>query len=171
MRERLVFRVHALQRMFQRGITEEEVRQVLATGKPVEAYPDEQPYPSRLVLGLFNARPLHVVVADNEVQQEAVVSTVYEPDTDPLGERLREEAEGMTCVICKQGKTQAGKTTVTLERDGMTLVFKEVPAQVCANCAEAYLDDTVSAALLKVAEEAARCGVQVDIREFTGASA
>jgi len=74
------------------------------------------------------------------------------------------------CVICRQGETRAGKTTVTLERDGMTLVFKEVPAQVCANCAEAYVDDTISAALLKAAEAAARCGVQVDIREFTEAT-
>ena len=77
----------------------------------------------------------------------------------------------MTCVICKRGTTQAGKTTVTLERDGMTLVFKEVPAQVCANCAEVYVDDTISAALLKAGEEATRCGVQVDIRAFTGTRA
>ena len=77
----------------------------------------------------------------------------------------------MTCVICKQGQTQLGKTTVTLERTGMTIVFKDVPAQVCANCREAYLDEKVSAALLHAADEAVRAGVQVDIRDFTGASA
>jgi YgiT-type zinc finger domain-containing protein len=74
----------------------------------------------------------------------------------------------MTCVICKQGKTQRGKTTVMLERQGMTLVFKEVPARVCANCGEAYVEDSLSAGLLKAAEDAARAGVQVDVREFTG---
>jgi YgiT-type zinc finger domain-containing protein len=42
----------------------------------------------------------------------------------------------MKCVICKQGETQPGTTTMTLERDTTTLVFKNVPAQVCENCAE-----------------------------------
>ena len=77
----------------------------------------------------------------------------------------------MKCVICKQGETQPGKTTVTLEREGITLVFKDVPARVCPNCGEAYVDEKVSAGLLKTAEDAARAGVQVDIREFTGAPA
>ena len=40
----------------------------------------------------------------------------------------------MTCAICKEGRTQLGKTTVTLERTGMTIVFKDVPAQICENC-------------------------------------
>jgi hypothetical protein len=78
--QRLVFRVHAIQRMFERGIAKEDVRQVLSTGKMIEAYPEDEPYPSRLVLGWVGARPIHVVVADNPVQQEAIVVTVYEPD-------------------------------------------------------------------------------------------
>ena len=36
----------------------------------------------------------------------------------------------MTCVICKQGCTQSGKTTVTLERSGMTIVFKQIGSVV-----------------------------------------
>jgi YgiT-type zinc finger domain-containing protein len=75
----------------------------------------------------------------------------------------------MTCVICRQGQTQPGKTTVTLERTGMTIVFKDVPADVCANCSEVYVDEKTSATLLKAAEAAAHAGVQVDVREFTGA--
>ena len=77
----------------------------------------------------------------------------------------------MTCVICKEGHTQPGKTTVTLERTGMTIVFKDVPAQVCATCSEAYVDEKISSSLLNAAEQAVRAGVQVDIREFTAASA
>ena len=77
----------------------------------------------------------------------------------------------MTCVICKQDHTQPGKTTVTLERAGMTIVFKDVPAEVCANCSEAYVGDKTASVLMNAAEEAVRAGVQVDIREFTGTSA
>jgi len=44
----------------------------------------------------------------------------------------------MKCVICKHGETREGTTTVTFDRDGMTLVVKDVPAQVCTNCGEDF---------------------------------
>ncbi len=78
--DRLVFRVHAIQRMYQRGVSEEEVRNVVVTGETIEEYPDDSPYPSRLILRWQGARPLHVVVADNANGRENIVITVYEPD-------------------------------------------------------------------------------------------
>ena len=76
---RLVFRVHAIQRMFQRAISPTDVRAVLTTGETIETYPDDTPYPSRLVLGWLAGRPLHVVAADNIETDETIVITVYEP--------------------------------------------------------------------------------------------
>jgi len=55
----------------------------------------------------------------------------------------------MKCVICKQAETKSGMTTVTLERDGLTLVVKRVPARVCPNCGEAYVEESVTAQLLR----------------------
>jgi Domain of unknown function (DUF4258) len=78
--ERLVFRVHAIQRMYQRSISEEEVRVVIKTGETIEDYPADFPYASRLVLGWLGPRPVHVVVADNTIDRENIVITVYEPD-------------------------------------------------------------------------------------------
>lgn len=75
----------------------------------------------------------------------------------------------MNCVICRQGQTQPGVVTVTLERGATTLVFKGVPAQVCANCGEAYVDDTTTDQLLAAAESAVKAGVQVEIRAFVAA--
>jgi len=72
----------------------------------------------------------------------------------------------MKCVICKKGETQPGKATVTLERNGMTLVFKGVPANVCQNCGEEYIDEQTTSILLKHAEEAAQTGIQVDVRQY-----
>jgi hypothetical protein len=66
--------------MVQRAISEIEVRHVIATGEIVEDYPNDTPYPSRLVLGWSGRRPIHVVVADNVDDQENIVITVYEPD-------------------------------------------------------------------------------------------
>ena len=75
----------------------------------------------------------------------------------------------MTCVICKNGETRPGTATVTLEREGATVVIKGVPARVCKNCGEEYVDEGITAHLLKTAEEAVRAGVQVDVRTYEAA--
>lgn len=72
----------------------------------------------------------------------------------------------MKCYVCKQADTTPGTTTVTLERAGLTLVFKGVPAEVCRNCGEAYVDERVSKELLETAEREARSGTQFEIRQF-----
>jgi len=77
--ERLIFRAHALRRMFERGVVETEVRAVLEQGEVIRDYPDDQPYPSRLFLGWCDGRPLHVVAAQATLG-EWIVITVYEPD-------------------------------------------------------------------------------------------
>ena len=75
----------------------------------------------------------------------------------------------MKCVVCKQAEVQTGKATVTLERDQITLLVKGVPARVCPNYGEQYVDERVTKSLLETAEAAARAGVQVDIREYVAA--
>ena len=78
--------------MFQRGITEADVRRVLEAGKTIEAYPHDEPYPSCLMLGWIGSRPLHIVAADHEAEQATIVITVYEPDParwEPSFERRR----------------------------------------------------------------------------------
>lgn len=77
----LTFRIHALQRMFLRKISEQEVRHVLETGEIIEDYPEDKPYPSKLILGWCYSRPIHIVVADNIEKKETIIITVYEPDT------------------------------------------------------------------------------------------
>ncbi|MBF0213303.1 MAG: type II toxin-antitoxin system MqsA family antitoxin [Magnetococcales bacterium] len=75
----------------------------------------------------------------------------------------------MKCTVCKHGETRPGAVSVTLERQGATLVFRQVPAQVCDNCGEAYHDEVVSMQLLQKAEEAVRAGVEVDVRRYAAA--
>ena len=79
---KIIFRTHAIKRMFQRRINEKNVRSVLETGEIIEVYPDDTPYPSRLILGLLGSRPLHVVAADNIADNETIVITVCEPEQD-----------------------------------------------------------------------------------------
>jgi YgiT-type zinc finger domain-containing protein len=61
--------------------------------------------------------------------------------------------------------TQVGVATVTLERGGLTLVVKVVPAQDCSNCGE-----QVASELLATADELAKSGSQVEIRQYVRAS-
>ncbi len=75
----------------------------------------------------------------------------------------------MTCPICGQGETSRGTTTVTLERGELIFVAKDVPALVCENCGEEYVDEAATAQVLRMAEEAAASGVQVDVRAFRAA--
>lgn len=71
----------------------------------------------------------------------------------------------MIRVICKHGETEPGLTSVTVERGGLTMVLKSVPAQVCPNCGEAYVSVKIASKLLEDAEGPARAGAVVDVRE------
>lgn len=79
-KERITYRLHAVKRMFERGISADEVRYVLETGDAIEEYPDDTPYPSRLIMGCYKGRCIHVVAANNSFDKEIIVITVYEPD-------------------------------------------------------------------------------------------
>jgi YgiT-type zinc finger domain-containing protein len=70
------------------------------------------------------------------------------------------------CTICKHGETKDGFTTITLEKNGATLVFKNVPALICDNCGEKYLADNITKDLLLKAKEIVKSGVEVDIRDY-----
>ena len=76
----------------------------------------------------------------------------------------------MKCVICKYGETKDGTTTITLEREGSTIVFKDVPAQICDNCGEKYVNDKTTKDLFKKANELLKNGTEVDIRKFSVAA-
>ncbi|MFH0728154.1 MAG: type II toxin-antitoxin system MqsA family antitoxin [Pseudomonadota bacterium] len=72
----------------------------------------------------------------------------------------------MKCVICKNGETSQGTTTVILNRGETAVIFKQVPADVCDNCGEYYLSAEVTGKVLKKAEEAVTKGVEVEICRY-----
>jgi len=78
----LTFRIHALRQMFQRRISDSDIRELVGLGVIIEEYPDDTPYPSYLIFKMVNGRPIHVVMAYNNVDREAIVITAYEPDPD-----------------------------------------------------------------------------------------
>ena len=72
----------------------------------------------------------------------------------------------MKCAICRHEYTAPGKVTVTLQRGETTIVFKEVPAEVCENCGEFYLSEVVTEKLLSRADEAVKSGAELEILRY-----
>ncbi|HIJ87983.1 MAG TPA: DUF4258 domain-containing protein [Desulfuromonadales bacterium] len=78
--QKLIFRLHALSRMAQRGFEPGEIRNSLEHGRVVEEYPEDFPYPNFLMMLWLGQRPVHVVAANNDDDSETIIITVYEPD-------------------------------------------------------------------------------------------
>jgi YgiT-type zinc finger domain-containing protein len=133
----------------------------------IEEYPDDKPYASYLMLGWHKNRSLHVVIADNPEDDETVVITVYEPDLQKWQPGYKEKI--MKCVICKHGEVIMGYATLTLEHGGLTMLVKHVPARVCDNCGEEYVEEEIAARVFKTARQIAESGAQLEIREYQAA--
>lgn len=72
----------------------------------------------------------------------------------------------MTCIVCNQGETRPGTTTATFSRDRFTLVVHGVPAEVCENCGEAYVDEATTERLLQMVKELRQPGTSVVVRDY-----
>jgi YgiT-type zinc finger domain-containing protein len=66
-------------------------------------------------------------------------------------------------MICKQGDTQPAKITIVLERNGYSWKSEGVPAQVCVNCGESFVDEMVAAQILEQAEESIKADTERDL--------
>ena len=72
----------------------------------------------------------------------------------------------MRCVICKQGGTTPGRVTVTLQRQETVVILRDVPASVCDNCGEYYLEEAVADKVYRQGEEAVRRRAEVEIVRY-----
>jgi YgiT-type zinc finger domain-containing protein len=64
----------------------------------------------------------------------------------------------MICLICRQAETIDGLTSVKFERGEIRLFIKNVPAQLCPGCGEAYVAENIAVQLLEEAEEMSAMG-------------
>ena len=76
---KLIFSSHVVTQMFKRGISVQDIEHVINSGTVIKDYPEDKPYPSRLILGFAGITPLHVVAAKDLVG-ETIVITAYQPD-------------------------------------------------------------------------------------------
>jgi hypothetical protein len=77
--KKLQFGGHAITQMFRHGIQVEDIILVLESGKRIKEYPEDKPYPSFLVLGFINDRPIHIVASIDDYENCYIITT-YEPE-------------------------------------------------------------------------------------------
>lgn len=73
------YRVHAVQRMFERGIQPASVRRALQVTDILEDYSDESRQPGHLLFGVQSGRPFHLVTCGAPRTASLVIVTVYLP--------------------------------------------------------------------------------------------
>ena len=79
---RIEWRKHVLQKLAERALSQQAVREVLLSGERIRDYTEDKPFPSALFLGYVVGQPLHVVAACDETRQQAFVITAYVPSLD-----------------------------------------------------------------------------------------
>jgi hypothetical protein len=72
---------HAALRMLYRDISKADLATLITHGEIIEDYPNDFPFPGKLVFKMVNNRPLHVVIALNAEKSEGIVVTLYEADS------------------------------------------------------------------------------------------
>ena len=82
---------HALTQMFNRKISKEDVRNVIDNGEVIKEYPDDKPYPSKLMLGFPNKRPVHVVLSYDTGNKTRYIITAYVPDPQLWNEDFKKK--------------------------------------------------------------------------------
>lgn len=78
----ILYSNHAVKQMFSRDISTNEVEYILENGETIMNYPDDKPFPSKLLFCKINSRPLHVVFSLDIETSTIIVITAYEPSLD-----------------------------------------------------------------------------------------
>lgn len=78
--DKILFSDHAVSQMFKRDIEIKDVHYIVSQGQIIKKYLHDRPYPSFLLLGYINKRPLHLVIAEDKQNYTCVIITAYEPD-------------------------------------------------------------------------------------------
>lgn len=72
----------------------------------------------------------------------------------------------MTCPICKSGFMTVGHTSLTFEKNGATVVVKDIPANVCDNCGEAFVPEEIARHVHEVVEAELKKGIEVEVVHY-----
>jgi YgiT-type zinc finger domain-containing protein len=72
----------------------------------------------------------------------------------------------MICLICRRTETIHALTSIIFERGEIKIEVNQVPAFICPNCGETYVDEDVAVRLLARAEEMSLAGKLNAVAEY-----
>jgi YgiT-type zinc finger domain-containing protein len=75
----------------------------------------------------------------------------------------------MKCIVCKNGSTEPGTVTVTVDKRTTVVVIRDVPAAVCTTCGEEYIDADTMREIEKLVKSAQEAGMNVAVQHFKAA--
>ena len=80
---------HAKQRMGSRQVTDDDVKQVVMSGEPIEIHADARPFPKALFMAPIDGNPLYVSCAFDGHNAYIITVHWYDPDVwiDPRTRR------------------------------------------------------------------------------------
>ncbi len=59
----------------------------------------------------------------------------------------------MKCLVCKYNRFKKGTTVLPIERGNAILLITDIPARVCENCGETYLDEETAQGIQDLANQ------------------
>jgi YgiT-type zinc finger domain-containing protein len=83
-----------------------------------------------------------------------------------VGKGLENKEETkMTCVICKD-TLRKGVINYSVDRGAQFLLIRDVPALICDQCGESFIDDKVYSKIEKIIENARQSNVEIEVLRY-----
>jgi len=79
---RIEWQRHSLERMLERNISRSAVIETILNGDIIEDYSQDKPFPSGLILGWMDQKPIHVVASYDPDTQKVYIITAYKPELE-----------------------------------------------------------------------------------------
>ena len=126
------------------GLRKKDVELSLPESEIIEDYVMQgRPLPGCLVLSFMASTSIHVVIAIDEKFDRIFIVTVYKPSSERWKNDWKQgKMNNKRCPLCS-GDMADGTTAIPFFIDEKIVVIKDVPAEICADCGEAYMKSSV----------------------------
>lgn len=169
---RYVLSEHVIRSLMSGAVTVPEIEAVLGGGKILEEHRHARRNAAFLFCGIVRRKPVHVVAAAGG--DCLVVSFAYVPGRplwlDPLRRATQDDQGAMPiskCFFCGGDVKQVTAGNFDYRLEGKLYVIKRVPAGLCLQCGEKYLDAEVSRRLNELIAERRFCAAEeVQVIEY-----
>lgn len=167
--ERIIVTEHARVRLVERHITIDDVINCINTGKIIEQYTNDKPFPSCLILGIaVHNKYIHVVISSDG--EFIYLITAYYPSTEKFesdfATRDKKGVLNMKCFACG-AKAEKGTTTSVTDLGNCLVIVRNVPCYKCTECNEIFYTGDVVQRLEKIIEMSKKIMQEISVIDYS----